>query len=367
MRPVLPWCLLLALLGSCSREPTESPATPVVRAPTASISLSAPVPVVDADASAPAHEVVAVDRRIRLRRRRPWPADGTPPPADLDFEPGAPPGPAHPEGTVFVVLSGDDGTYRITEWDLATRVALHETKLDPPRGNLQIFARGPSVRVMAHEFNGELDLLQLTDALQLVANNRLGQVSVAGPNALAGDDSLTVVLADGIPDETGSATDPSGLFAMSFDQAGKRIAKRILLRGQEASRMSGNLAVIGGHVYVALIDSANRLRVLQLSPELRTEREKPMAIPPVFENVRTKLRDVDGHLILDVEGQPDWLEVSLDLSRLTHRPRPAPVPDFPGKGCGQAVRMATQLLALCDCGRSTCLAWTPPSPPVQSP
>jgi hypothetical protein len=313
--------------------------------------------------------------RIPLRRIRPPPADGTPPAVSLAFTPGEPPSAAHPEGTVYVVLLGDDDAYHVTQWDLATRVALHQTTIDPRGANLAILFAGPAVRIMSAMYNGDLTFLQLTDSLKLVATHHLGQVSVRGPKAFAGDETLTVILADGTPDDTGSNRDPSGLFAMSFDAAGTRVAKRILVpKGRQAAMMGRNLAVVQGHVYVVLVDASDQLRAVQLTRELRTEREKPIAVPAAYANVESHLLNVDGHLVLDVPDQPDWLELSLDLSTVTHRPRPAPVPAFPGDDhCGVATRTASQLLALCDCGKFTCLAWAPlptspaPAASVRSP
>jgi hypothetical protein len=266
---------------------------------------------------------------------------------------------------VFVVLYADDEKYHATEWDLAHALALHDTVVDPQGADLAILSRGPSVGILASMYNGEVHLLQLTDSLRLVANNRLGQLSVFGVEGLAGDGDVTVVLAEGIPDSTGSNRDPSGLFAMSFDAAGHRLGERILVSprpvvGEPSCEMKRNVAVISGHVYVALIDEKDQLRAVRLGRDLRTEREKPIAVPASVGNESAHLLDMDGHLVLDVDGQPDWLELSLDLATITHRPRPAPVPAFPGKGCGPAVVAGSQLLATCDCGRSTCLAWTPP-------
>ncbi len=368
---VLALPLAVPSLGGCSRQQVEAPA-PVVMAPMAR---STPQAAASAslDAAPPGPPPVEYSRRIRLRRKKVPSPDGLPLPHDLAFTPGMPPSAAHPEGTVLVVLDEDDGAYHVTEWDLATRTALHDTTVEPGGADLMIFSHGPSVGVMASMFNDELHLLQLTDSLQLVASHRLGTVSVTGPNALAGDGELTVVLAHGTPDDHGGNKDPSGLFAMSFDAAGNRVAMRILERrvpgGFEPSAMMiRNLAVIGGHAYVALLDDEQeRLRIVKLSRDLRTEKQTPISLPPSFLNEGSQLLDVDRHLVLDTQGQPDWLEVSLDLSQVIHRPRPAPVPAFPGKGCGPAIVAGSQLLATCDCGRFTCLAWTPPNPPVQSP
>ncbi len=352
-------------LGGCSRQQLEGPAAPVV---VAAVAPSTPQAAASAslDAAPPGPPPIGDSRRIRLRKERLPGPDGLPLPHDVDFTPGRPPSAAHPDGTVLVVMHGDDDAYHVTEWDLATRTALHDTTVEPGGAELEIFLHAPSVSVMANMYNDELHLLQLTDSLQLVASHRHGTVSVTGPNALAGDGELTAVLAHGTPDDKGGNRDPSGLFAMTFDAAGNRLAKRILeLRvpdGFEPSaRMTGNLAVIGGHVYVALMDDKQELlRVDKLTRDLRTEREMPIPLPASFSNIWSQLQDVDGRLVLDNPDQPDLLELSLDLSKVTHRPRPATVPPFPGTGCGTAVRTGSQLLALCDCGRSTCLAWTPP-------
>jgi len=184
-----------------------------------------------------------------------------------------------------------------------------------------------------------------------------------------------VILADGTPDATDTPRDLFGLFAMSFDAAGNRIAKRILEPyeedgGTSSPMMNDNLAVLDGHVYVALVDAAYRLRVLRLTRDLRTDREKRLPVPASFTNPQAKLLALDGHLVLDLPDSLDLLELplDLDLAHLTHRPRPAPPPPFPGIGgasderCGPSLRLASELLALCNCGKQTCLSWAPLPP-----
>ncbi len=370
--PRLAGMMALLFLG-CSRQPTESPATPVLLTP------AAPAPSSGASATgttAPPTSAASADpsstapRMIPLRHNRPL---GDMPRAfALDVAPGSPPGAARLAGTAFVVQVGDDDALGVTEWDLAKAAALRSIELDLPSWGLQFLrAPGPSLRLMASGYNGPLYFVQLTKTLRVVTRQQLGTVSVLGPNAFAGDDVLTVILADGIPDPTDSPRDPSGLFATSFDAAGNRLAKRILEPydedgGTSSPMMSDNLAVLGDHVYVALVDAAYRLRVLRLTRDLRTEREKRLPLPASFSNSQAKLLAIDGHLVLDLPDSLDLLELplDLDLAHLTHRPRPSTSPPFPDGGdrCGPALAMGSELLALCNCGAQTCLSWAPLPP-----
>jgi hypothetical protein len=362
--------LVAVAIAGCSRQPTENPATPHLQAPVAVSSSAVPPGMPDTQAREPSHDVESSEdsRRIPLRHNRPT---GDMPLADgIDFAPGSPPGAEHPAGTSFVVQLGDDDRVRVTEWDLATRTVLHEAKLDLP-GTLEFLqAPGASVRIMSSAYNGPLYFVQLTRSLELVTRQELGHVSVRGPNAFSGDGSLTVVLADGIPDATSASTGPSGVFAMSFDAAGNRLAKRMLALSEEhggtlTPMMNDNLAVIDGHVFVALMDPEDALHILRLAPDLRTERDRklPLHTPG---NLQAKLRNLDDHLALDLPDHPDLLELplDLDLAHAVHRPRPAPPPAFPGASevCGPSLRLASELLALCNCGKQTCLSWAPLPP-----
>jgi hypothetical protein len=286
--------------------------------------------------------------------------------------PGSPPDAAHASGTSYVVQLADDDAVHVTEWDLSTGTTLHDTKLDLPAWNLRMLDPDRSVRIMASEYNGRLFFVQLARSLQVVTRQELGSVSVLGPNAFAGDEGVAAILAHGTPD---GMDGPLGIFAMTFDASGKRIAKRMLEPhdedgGTSSPMMNDNLAVLDGHVYVALVDAAYRLRVLRLTRDLRTEREKRLPIPASFNNPQAKLLVLDGHLVLDLPDSLDLLELplDLDLAHLTHRPRPAPLPPFPGDGdaggerCGPPHRFASELLALCNCGKQTCLSWAPLPP-----
>jgi hypothetical protein len=359
---------LVALTLGCSRQPSESPATPYLQAPSSPTPTTSPVPsssLADDAASRPAPDASVARHSIPLRHTQP--AGDTPPAADLDLMPGSPPDAAHPSGTAIVAELADDNAVHVTEWDLETSRALHDTKLEVPFWTLRLLrAPGPGVRLVASDYNGPLFFVQLTDTLQIKTKSELGTVSVSGHDAIAGDAEISAILSSGIPDRTSSPADPSGLFVMSFDAEGNRLAKRFLERDQPRGgtstwMMFDNLAVLGGQVYVALVDARDGLHVLRLTRDLHTERDRLLPFPRDFSNTHAKLHAVDGHLVLDLPDQPDLLDLplDLDLSRATHRPRPAPPPPFPGGGevCGPSLRLASELLALCSCGKQTCLSW----------
>jgi hypothetical protein len=366
--------LVVAVTACCSRQAPEKPATAYLQAPsgpsaelvttTAGPPTLAPATSADVSAALP-------PRSIPLRRNRP--ASDTPPAAGLDLLGGSLPGPRYPSGTSFVVELADDDAVHVAEWDLATRTALHEARLDVPSWGLQLLkGPGPSVRLLANAYNGPLLFVQLTGSLDVAARREVGRVSVMGPNGFAGDETLTVVLAHGEADVARRRNAESGIFATSFDASGDQLAKRLLERdvedgGTSSPMMSDNLAVVDGHAFVVLVDPAYRLRVLRLARDLRTERERTLPLASSYDNPQARLHNLDGHLVLDLPLAPDLVDLplDLDLSRITHRPRPAPPPDFPGGGgevCSPSLRLASELLAICNCGNQTCLSWAPLPP-----
>jgi hypothetical protein len=263
----------------------------------------------------------------------------------------------HPAGTVFVAQVKDDGI-TVTEWNLATRSPLRRGAVPLPEEvcNVHVLPVGDGARLMAWRWNGELYYAHLDEALQTVRTEKLGQVYPGGPNAFAADDDVAVILAEGVPDAREGAEVPGGFFAMSFDATGNRVAKRML--APNGLSMGGNLAVVHGQIYVALNDEDYSLRLLQLTRDLRTVRQRKLP----YRQLAT-LDHVGDALVLDVLRAPDLLEVSLDLSRTIRRPRPAPTPAFPGSGnCGPPLQMGPELITQCDCGPQTCLAWAPLPP-----
>lgn len=291
-----------------------------------------------------------------------------------DLAPGAEPGAAHRAGTVFVALADDKGRDTVTEWDLATRTAVNRSTLALGElvDNLRLLRRGATIHVMAWNLNGSLYHAQLGAGLQVVRAEKLGSVSISGPDALAADDSLAVVLANGVPDDTGRVGDPSGLFAVAYDASGRRLARRMLQAAvgdedEPSFGMHGNLAVVNGHAYVVLRDEDRGLRILQLSRDLRTEREAKLSVAGKQATVQS-LDAVDGGLRLALMDEPDVLAISLDLSRVTRQPRsgdappmlPEPAPPFPGDApCGTPLHLGSELVALCLCGGWQCLTWAP--------
>jgi hypothetical protein len=372
--PYLACLVVAAVTAGCSRQPPENPATPNLQTPTvATVPVPPPLPLPEPPTVAsPSASSSARGRSIPLRQI--IPASDIPPATALDVMPGSLPGADHPAGTAFVAMFADDDAVHVTEWDLASGVALHDTKLDLPAWGLRfVQTPGPSVRIMASAYNGPLVFVQLTRALKVVTRQEVGFVSVLGPNGFAGDLGLTAILADGMVDPTRSPKADSGLFAMSFDAVGNHAATRLLERdtedgGTSSPMMNDNLAVLGGHVYVALVDAAYRLRVLRLTRDLRTERERRLPLPASFSNPQAKLLAEGGHLVLDLPDSLDLLELplDLDLAHVAHRPRPASLPPFPGDAggerCGPPRRFASELLALCNCGKQTCLSWAPLPP-----
>ncbi len=365
-------CMIAFGLG-CSREPNESPATPTLPSAAAPVAAtaSAPLPLASATmGQAPAAEASLHLHSIPLRHARPL-AD-SPPASGLDLLAGSAPDAQHQSGTAYVAQLADDSSVHVTEWDLATAKALHDTTLDVPAWGLRFLpGTNQPIRILASAYNGPLVFVELTPSLQVVARRGIGRVSVLGPNAFAGDASFTVVVADGTADVTWAPSADSGLFAMSLTASGDLQARRLLERNQEqgstaSPMMHDNVAVLGGNAYVALVDAAYGLRVLRLTPDLRVDQDKTLPLPRSYDNPQAKLHAVDGHLVLDLPDQPDLLDLplDLDLSHAAHRPRPAPPPPFPGGGevCGPSLRLASELLALCNCGKQTCLSWAPAPP-----
>jgi hypothetical protein len=360
---------LLAMALGCSRQQTEAPAAPTLQAPTASMSAgiaTPPSPAASAAASSSRSGDDLEGRTIRLRHDGPWSPEPESPAVEL--RPGSPPDAAHPDGTAIVVELADDDAVSVTEWDLATKTALHQTEMALPAWDLRVLEGPGPIRVLAAGYNGPLHFVQLTSSLQVVTKAQIGSLSVLGVHGFAGDPSLTVILANGYMDGADGPKDPSGTFAMSFDAAGHRLAKRILLpyqehRGTLSPMMHQNLAVLDGHAYVALLDESDGLHVLRLTRDLRTDRDRLLRLPKAYSNIQASLQALDGHLVLDLPDQPDLLDLplDLDLSHATHRPRPAPPPALPGGGdlCGPPLRLASELLALCSCGKQMCLSWAP--------
>ena len=240
------------------------------------------------------------------------------------------PCPKYPSGTSFVAELADDAAVHVTEWDLATRTALHEARLDVPSWGLQLLkGPGPSVRLLANAYNGPLLFVQLTGSLDVAARREVGRVSVMGPNGFAGDESLTVVLAHGEADVARRRNAKSGIFATSFDATGDQLAKRLLERdvddgGTSSPMMSDNLAVVDGHAFVVLVDPAYRLRVLRLARDLRTERERTLPLASSYDNPQARLHNLDGHLVLDLPLAPRPRRPPPRPRPLPHHPPPAP-------------------------------------------
>src|ERR1019366_7616567 len=271
----------------------------------------------------------------------------------------------HPAGTAIVTEApADESASTISEWDLATGSALRrvELQLPPEATNVQAIRSNDAIHVVASEYNAALYYVQLTPALEVVARHRLGIVTPLGPNAIATDGTLTVILADGVLDDDGPDGGAGGFFAVSFDVAGRGASGRLLdpatATGSSASAsLSSNLTVAGGNPYVVLADRKGKLRVEELSPGLKTIRRAPLALPRGIVGTSAELTQEDGHLVVDLGKKTEPIALTLDLAHASiaarHESRA-----FQGRDeCGAAVGIGSVRAALCACGNDTCLEW----------
>lgn len=353
----LAFCAVVA----CSKQATDpSTAAPVlvVFAPPVASATAPPPPL------AGAHPPPRDPHSIVLPRRFVSSDSGEASPMSLLV--GREPDASHRTGTVFVgeVLVEDDAlASTVVEWDLAKGVAVRRVKLPlpPTAAWSRIIRSDRAIHVMASEYNGALYYLHLTTQLDVVANEQLGTVSVSGPNAIATDGQLTAILANGTTDPKGSAGRLDGLFIAAFGPSGRLAGERLLMAPDDSvysTRLSRNMAVVGGSIFVLLRDRNARARVEELASDLKTVRriELPSrleALDPGFE-----LTLEGDHLVADLGERERVFAIPLDLSRASRIVRPQRS-GFRGRNdCSDQVEMGQVKAALCACGKDTCLEWT---------
>ena len=284
----------------------------------------------------------------------------------MSILPGREPDALHPAGTVFVgevVVEDNELASTIGEWDLATGGVLRRVRLSvpPTAAWARIVRSDHAIHVMASEYNGGLYYLQLTLQLDVLANEQLGTVSVSGPNAIATDGHVTAILADGTTDPRGNERRLDGLFIASFDASGRLAGERLLMVPDESAystRLSRNLVVAAGRIFVLLRDKNARARVEELAPDLKTVRR--IELPPRVEALDPgfELTFEGGHLVADLGKGELAFDIPLDLSRASRLVRPQPS-RFQGRNdCSEPVRIGQVQAALCACGKDTCLEWT---------
>jgi len=353
--------LTAVLLAACSRQAADPPPAPVaVLAPT----LSSPQPLPSVRLPAPAEPAKPAKperdpHSIVLPRRFVMQASGAVMPMSL--LPGRLPDAAHPAGTAIVTeVLADESASTISEWDLTTGTAERrvELPLPPEATNVQAIRSNDAIHVVASEYNAALYYVQLTSNLEVVAKHRLGMVTPLGPNAIATDGTLTVILADGVLDDDGPDGGAGGLFAVSFDAAGRRISGRLLDSASSTSALlSRNLTIASGAPYVVLADRNWKLRVEELSPSLKTIRRAPLALPRGTLGTSAALAQDDGHIVVDLGKKTEPITLTLDLAHASTAPRHE-IRAFQGRDeCGVPVGIGSVQAGLCACGKDTCLEW----------
>jgi hypothetical protein len=208
-----------------------------------------------------AHRLVLPEPR-RAASGRDW--------ADIDAAPGAPPTAAHRHGTVVVAEAmALEPSPSVTELDLAdgTLVRSAALPLSAAFCELRIVRAGDTFHVVAAEGRGgRVVHVRLGRELAIESVETVG---TGERPRLATDGAIVSMLWSGARDR---ASETSGWQLLTFDANGARLGEVRLPRAADSTYLFGHpLAVVGGHVFVALPGGSGP-RVVQLSADARPER-----------------------------------------------------------------------------------------------
>jgi hypothetical protein len=286
------------------------------------------------------------------------------PPPEMDLAPGVDPSPAFPDGTAYVGRYEDDGV-RVTEWDLARKVAVHTARL-PLEGtyaNVRLLRTEHALHAVAWAFNADAAYVQLTGDLHVVTSRRVGAVSVTGPTGFASDGRFTIVV----------GSEERGVYAASFDDEGRVVGNTLLQRaGPPAAGLGDAAVVLDGHAYVLLRGpSDSRLALMKLDTRLHVERRTTVAAPevyaddaraPALDTLGVTLSPWNGALRVDTLGAATTVLVSTELEAR----RVAALSPVPSREAGHDVWLGAEHVTLtygARRGSSQAIAihWTPES------
>jgi hypothetical protein len=267
--------------------------------------------------------------------------------------PGAQPSPEHPAGTVFLVgIPPGAAGLAIGEWELVSGKAIRRAVLPvTTTGGSMLANQGGVLHLVGQGFSGPAYYLRLSPELKVLSRTRIDDLGGGGPNAVASDGQVTVIVAAS-PQPDGTA---GPCFAATYDENGKLIAHRLLDEdgaNNLVANMADNAAVIGGKVYVLLTKNApdlgEDLHLVEYTSDLTPITSTIVPLQAEHTAYRLmSLRARDDRLVVD--ASPARYEFSSDLADMKESPLEAPPArqKVRDRWCHESVRVGQIHATLC--------------------